>query len=326
MIPISSGVRLFGEMCNSVITPKIYGGISPRGFVDLNPPAFQPQVRDYADHYTNGDNLIPQNITASLFASSNSTNFTPRLLESGNRIPIGQNFALCTMNAVGKADTIQSFVPVSRMSFTGASSELNQACGIVVTTKEAVRVFSPTVSAMLGSSALKTVLTAVDRAVRDILITSSTPTFTVAGSTPPDILGGFENIFNSACKGSGSYLIIASPSACNFLSTQPLQALVGLGPSGGEAFGIPVVVSDLIDDGTLVLVDANRCCGDVRELRLDIAEATSLRMTDDPSGPAELVSLFQTDSVALKATTVFSFSVLDESAVAVLGGLDGSSR
>jgi hypothetical protein len=76
---------------------------------------------------------------------------------------------------------------------------------------------------------------------------------------------------------------------------------------------MPLMAVDALSDygalgDVLILVDAARCAGDPGVPLLTVANSGTLQMSDSPTeGPATMVSLFQSDSSALKLERYFSF-------------------
>src|SRR5690606_22560613 len=94
---------------------------------------------------------------------------------------------------------------------------------------------------------------------------------------------------------------------------------------GGSLFGLPVIDSQYVPDGTVVLVNASDIYfADEGGVAVDMSREASLEMADNPShdsdtpAPAELVSMFQTNSVAFRAERTLNWASRRDEAVAVL--------
>ena len=113
----------------------------------------------------------------------------------------------------------------------------------------------------------------------------------------------------------------------------------GISMNGGTLFGLPVIVSeyvpvvtastDPVDDGAyVVLVNASDIYfADDGDVAVDLSREASLEMADNPahnSGtptPAQLVSMFQTNSVAFRAERTLNWMARRANAVQVLSAV-----
>jgi hypothetical protein len=99
-----------------------------------------------------------------------------------------------------------------------------------------------------------------------------------------------------------------------------VSAFPELTPQGGFINGIPVVVSDGVTAGQVVLADAASLGGNAGEIVLNEADQTSIQFNDAPDSPptasTNFVSLWQLDLIALRAERFFIAEVLRTSSVA----------
>lgn len=98
--------------------------------------------------------------------------------------------------------------------------------------------------------------------------------------------------------------------------------------TGGIFEGLPVIVSDNVPPGIVVLLNAGDIyLGDDGGINVDMSREASLEMDDSPSSnsttptPAQMVSMFQTNSVAFRAERTINWAARRSSAVAVLDGV-----
>jgi HK97 family phage prohead protease len=99
--------------------------------------------------------------------------------------------------------------------------------------------------------------------------------------------------------------------------------------SGGTLFGMPVISSDHVAADSVVLVNASDIyLGDEGGVAVDASMEASLEMTDAPaqdSGAptaAQMVSMFQTNSVAIRAERTINWARRRTQSVAYLTGVD----
>lgn len=99
---------------------------------------------------------------------------------------------------------------------------------------------------------------------------------------------------------------------------------------GGSLLDIPFVTSDALTSTTLVLADASRVAAFDDGLVLDRADHASLHLADTqtqsstspPTEAADLLSLWQTNSVALRGERTFGIRKLESAAVAQLTAIE----
>lgn len=102
----------------------------------------------------------------------------------------------------------------------------------------------------------------------------------------------------------------------------------GLSMTGGTFQGLPVIVSDYIGAGVVVLANASDIyLADEGGVQVDMSREASLEMADNPShnsdtptGATSLVSMFQTNSVAFRVERFINWKRRRPSAVAILTG------
>lgn len=102
----------------------------------------------------------------------------------------------------------------------------------------------------------------------------------------------------------------------------------GITMTGGTFQGLPVIVSDYIGAGVVVLANASDIyLADEGGVQVDMSREASLEMADNPAhnsdtptGATSLVSMFQTNSVAFRVERFINWQRRRASAVAILTG------
>lgn len=99
--------------------------------------------------------------------------------------------------------------------------------------------------------------------------------------------------------------------------------------NGGSLDGIPVIVSDYVPAGTVVLVNASDIwLSDDGQVTIDVSREASLQMLDNPTNDTvtptatSLVSMFQTNSVAIRAERYMNWARRRNASVAYLTGVN----
>jgi HK97 family phage major capsid protein len=109
--------------------------------------------------------------------------------------------------------------------------------------------------------------------------------------------------------------------------TSGAPAYPGVTVKGGELLGLPALVSPYLGDGSsgnyLALLDASQVAlADEDQANVSIAENATVQMDSSPSGGATtVVSLFQTDSAAIRVERFLNWRLRRAGFVSVLSGL-----
>jgi len=160
------------------------------------------------------------------------------------------------------------------------------------------------------------------------------------GESPASITSGVDQLetgigemvesINRLCHGFANLdtsFLITDPSIGFRLSDKYLDA----GARGGSVGGIPLLTTDASPrdsaGGQIVLVDATKVAIAIEGIEITVDRESSIEMVDefDSNGSgdaAEMISLFQTNAVAIRARTYANWKLLDPSACRVLTGCD----
>lgn len=164
---------------------------------------------------------------------------------------------------------------------------------------------------------------AADVAFFDHLTTS--PTASEAANVGDDagILAGLRAVLDAVHTRGGAQLYwAASPLAANALEVMDSDKI---DPLGGQILGRPAIVTEGLGTGRKVaLINGSAVVAEVERIAVDSTDAATLEMDNAPSMDsttptgAELVSLFQTNSVAVKVILDCGFEKVREDAVGFL--------
>lgn len=220
-----------------------------------------------------------------------------------------------------------------------------KAANIAVATMEALRDSSPSAETLLRDDLAAAIAAAIDTAFIDPTNAGS------AGVKPAAITNGLTGITsggNDAAairedvrKAMAAFIAANNPlstgvwimSATTALSLSMLRTALdqpefsGITMNGGTFFGLPVVVSEYID-GYVVLANASDIWfADDGGVAVDMSTEASLQMADNPTissvtpTAADLVSMFQTNSVAFRAERTINWTRRRDTGVALIEGV-----
>ena len=103
-------------------------------------------------------------------------------------------------------------------------------------------------------------------------------------------------------------------------------------PVGGQLLNIPMLVSSAVASGRLILVDASSLAGAADTIEVSVSRQAALQLDNaptmsvgagSPASPvaATAVSLFQTNSIAIRSIAFFGAAVVRSGGVAALDGM-----
>ncbi len=245
-------------------------------------------------------------------------------LAAGN-IPARKRIVLSTVALNGSIVAEGAPRPVSKLAFDTTQTEEQSALAIVVVTDELLRMGDGAAVTLLqrelanGSAAAANVKLLADlaAAAASAAIISGTSSFL------EDLHSAVSAITS---RGTGKAVAIVPPAVAVDLSMTEGSAFDQMTPNGGTVRGVRVLVSDEVPNGTdVIVVDPSKLNIDPGVVTLATANAGALQMDDNPSAGAQnMVSLYQTNSVALRSERRISYSILREDAVAVITSADYS--
>lgn len=251
------------------------------------------------------------------------------------RRPLNVRTAIFTATFRGAVTSEADFIPVTSGDIDGLLLEPHRADCIVIVSDELVLANTADSDAAISYELKKAVSAATNRFfISEIL--DGAQSFVSRDYSPQAIVNEISKLAAVVCVSAQSrpYLIVDVITATGLAFTvnnDGVLAFPDMTPAGGMISGIPVLVSDdLPNDSTgsyVVMLDAQAIAGGDYIVMLDAARYTSLQMDDAPDqSPSPMVSMFQTNSVALKASRYFGFELIRESGVAYLTGVNWGVR
>lgn len=323
----------------TAVAETLYGKTDP-DFIDItkaavsamttgNTSALVGNIGGFADFV---EFLTPRTILGRF-----GTGTIPALSKIPFRTPIIGEITQADAQWVGEAKA----KPLTRTTYGRTTLDPLKVATIAVQTMELIRDSSPS-SDILIRNALATALT------KRLDLTFLDPTVAaIAGVRPGSILNGVTAVTASTATGAdgvredaqnimGAFVTANNPLTSGVWIMSGMTALKIMGMlnplgqrefpgvtlQGGTFFDLPVIVSNYVGD-YLALVNAEDIhYGDEGGIEIAMSTEASLEMDSAPTGdsdtptPAELVSMFQTNSVAFRAERTISWSRRRPSAVA----------
>lgn len=256
-----------------------------------------------------------------------------RLLASGMRkLPFRTRTATITAVAIGSSPAEALWSPITLLGLDGENSlDPRQCQAIVALSKELLKVGTPGAVDYLGRELRRGVVAATDLEFLSRLQDGISPYQSVGQNASAAIID-LRNLVDHLATGADSRIFfVTTPANCKGLAfartlsngdefeAEGWLAFPQMTPLGGTIAGVPVLCSDQLADGVVMAIDATGIAGNSDIITLSTATKASLAMTSDiVSGAQQVVSLFQTNSVALRAFRYFAFDRLRDDAVAWL--------
>lgn len=253
------------------------------------------------------------------------------------RIPFNVRMLKLTAGATGYWVGQAKPKPLSKPVMTGSTMEPLKVAAIICATKEAMESQEPLAEASFQADLERAVSATLDQAFLDpgnsgvadevpAAVTNGAPTISATGDLQADLaalIAAFRGDLASAYfvtdPTTATRIALATDAGGRYLFPEA-------GPRGGAILNIPLLTSRSApsnsNGGSLALIDPTGIAGNVDEIVLDKATHASLQMEDEPgSGATELVSLWQTNTVAFRAEITANWQVERAGAVVVLEGL-----
>lgn len=271
----------------------------------------------------------------------------PGKLTGLRRTPFGVRLLKLTAGARGYFVGSGKAIPLSRPVVEGATLLPLKVGAIIVTTKENFQTSAnpDALENLLQTDLLAANSAALDQAFIDpsnagtadvtpASITYGATTIVASGDLPHDI----EALIRAFAGDLSTAYFVADPGTATRIGlttgSDGSSLYPDAGPRGGSIAGIPLVTSREVpsssEGGLLVLVDPTGISFNLTELVVELSDQATLEMSDAPAGSSTAVvaassvspvSLFTTNSVALKSVFFANWSVDRTGAVAVLTGL-----
>lgn len=197
---------------------------------------------------------------------------------------------------------------VRNLNLDLAEVELTKTAAIIVLTKELASVGQ----ALFERELREAITRGTNQAVLNQLTDTGNLLVPGTGDTLADLRAGLK-----AAAPSNGYVVAASTAAGADLATRA-ENRGGMGVRGGTFVpGVEVVVVDGLSG--LRVIPASRLAVLDGGLQVRSAEHASVEMSDDPQAPAQLVSLWQTNSVGLLAERIFRLEAAVDADMVVVG-------
>ena len=234
--------------------------------------------------------------------------------------------------------------PLTKFGFDAVNLGWAKVAGITVLTEELIRFSNPAAEQLVRDGLRDAIVERLDIDFTNpakAAVAGVSPASITNGVTPlvPAGTGTVDNmrtdiqamfaayIAANMAPTSGVWLMSSMGALQIAMLTNPLgqPEYAGVTMAGGSLFGLPIIVSDYIAAGTVILVNAQDVyLADDGDVMIDASREASLEMNDAPTGNsntgtgASLVSMFQTNSVAIRCEKYVNWAKRRAQAVQII--------
>jgi HK97 family phage major capsid protein len=236
--------------------------------------------------------------------------------------------------------------PLTRFAYDRNILDIFKVANIAVVTEELLRRSNPAAEQLLRDNLASAIAARLDTDFINpakAAVAGVSPASITNGLTPVASSGGDADAIRADIRAlmatfiaannaptTGVWIMGSTTALALSMMVNPLgQAeFPGITMTGGTFAGLPVIVSDYIPAGTVVLANASDIyLADEGGVQVDMSREASLEMADNPAhdsstptGATSLVSMFQTNSVAFRVERFINWARRRPSAVAILTG------
>ncbi len=269
-------------------------------------------------------------IGAAFMQSLESTSAFFQILANGMlKTPLRVRVNLSAEPATGYLVNEGLSKPMTRLTMNSQVVPLSKCVAMLAVTNEVLASSSNAAQTFISTELCKAVARAVDAAFLAAIVDGNTPIINSDGVTALFAGSDLKDLFSVVPHHDGArYFLVAAPdvaiAAATLQDTEGVFVFGNMSPSGGEMLGVPVLVSSAADAGTLTLIDASGVAGNAETVTIESSGHADLEMQDVTAGSmltptgAAMVSLWQTDSTAIRAAIWFGVLRVRPDAVAVL--------
>jgi len=260
--------------------------------------------------------------SGAFFGSLRTASVFFRLWDSGGRrVPTQTRLGIVSSNATAWSRNEGQPIPITTLTLTGPSITLHDAASMIVMTREVAENMSAEANNLVATELRGAVAQTVDVEFFDLIMDSGTPSTPSLGNDLDSFKADVRWLFDQVSMAGGrSFLFAMDRATANAATFYDDRG--AMSPMGGELFGIPAMVSDAIPAGTLRLIRADDLALALDPIRLDASDEAAIQMLDNPTNNSvtptatNMVSLFQTDGVALRAVVSFAAELVKADAIA----------
>jgi HK97 family phage major capsid protein/HK97 family phage prohead protease len=255
------------------------------------------------------------------------------------RIPVQTSGGAAQWVGQGKAK------PLTKFNFETVTFGFSKVAAISVLTEELLRFSNPKADVLVRNSLAESVIARLDTdfvdpakaaqaGISPASITNGATTIPSTGDPDADSTAAFEVFISADLQPTGAVWLMSSSTALALSKRKtPLGAkeYPDMTMFGGTYEGLPAIVSQYVGNQIILMNAPDIYLADEGGVAVDMSSEASLEMESSPTGDSvtpkgvELVSMWQTNSVAIRAERWINWQRRRTAAVAVISGVNYSS-
>jgi len=276
-----------------------------------------------------GSSLGEYGATISAFLDSlRSVGAFDSVLTLMKRVPLRTRFTLVSGGGSGAVVPERHVSRLTSLTISGNSTSERKAVALLAVTKELMRLSEA--SALFANELRSAIALTTDQEFIRV-VTDGINTISSSGTTTAAIRHDLGTAVSSITTNMNSKLfILVEPSTAKAWSfAVPADGddfLRDMSPQGGSIRGVPVIVTDGLTAGTVVVGDANSLVGGAGSIETRISKQADLQFDtapDSPSGASSVLkSLWTHDMIGLKAMRFFAIERMRTDSIAVIDNVN----
>lgn len=246
------------------------------------------------------------------------------------RVPIGERVAVTVTPATAYQVGEGHPTPLSKLAMQTVTVPRVKAQSLVVITNEQLTNLSSAGQTSVNQTLANSIASAIDGGFLNLITSTDTESFPASGTGAVNVWADLRQAMLAvSASGGGNIYAIASPAVGVMLATlATADGAQVFSAAPNEIANLPLLISEGAPAGEIIIVNASQIAADGGPILPDRARHASIEMSDTPTHNSatptatSLVSLWQTDSSALRASAEFGALPLNESAVCIISGVD----
>jgi hypothetical protein len=250
------------------------------------------------------------------------------MLSSMRSLPLGRTIGAVTTAATGFVIGEGSAKQVSKLSLVNGTLDPQKAHAVVAVANELLKIGGREVDALITRELINAAVLAIDGGFLTTLL-AGVSVGTSSGQTSAAVRADLAVLLAAVPTDQSSKLfVLTTPLICKMwasmgaTSNNGTPAFPDMTPQGGSILGIPVIASDALTAGQVVLVDATGIAAGSDTVVLSTMSEGTIMPDTSPDSPAtastNVVSLWQSDLSAILVERWWGAEKLRTSAVAAL--------
>ncbi len=221
--------------------------------------------------------------------------------------------------------------PATKLSTATVSVEMTKSIAFVVVSRELMEMSGAGVLRFLQRELTGAVARVTDDSFITVL-TAGISAIPSSGGTALGVRADLRALADSVDTGARSKLyFITTSSLAKRLATigdsAGGQAFPDVTMTGGTLAGVPVVISDSVASGVLILADAAQLVVAAGDIELSASDEADVQLNDGPDSPpsasTSMTNMWQNNLLALRATRYLGVARGRTTAVATISGFTG---